>query len=104
MSDFDLQGLAYYYRGSPGSETERIASNMILGNTLLTAEGENLPGPVPRVGNSLNRVRFGLDVPAFMDAWCALGPTHHVAMGLGHRLGDIRRVARLLRLDLETVP
>lgn len=208
VSDFDLQGLAYYYRGSPGSETERIASNMILGNTLLTAEGvpaagegdlktaiamkimhelgtggsfcefasmdfrenffllghdgpahlalsdgkvpirelavfhgkaggglsvemraqvgpvtilgltqgvdgrlkliaaegENLPGPVPRVGNSLNRVRFGLDVPAFMDAWCALGPTHHVAMGLGHRLGDIRRVARLLRLDLETVP
>jgi len=208
VSDFDLQGLAYYYRGGPGSGTERIASNMILGNTLLTAagipaagegdlktaiamkimhelgsggsfcefasmdlredffllghdgpahlalsdgkvpirelavfhgkaggglsvemraaigpvtilgltqgvdgrlkliaaEGENLPGPVPRVGNSLNRVRFGLDVPAFIDAWCALGPTHHVAMALGHRLGDIRKVARLLKLNLETVP
>ncbi len=208
VRDFDLDGLAYYYRGSAGSDTERVASNMILGNTLLTAqgipaagegdlktaiamkimhelgtggsfcefaamdlrdsffllghdgpahialgngkvaireltvfhgkaggglsvemraaygpvtilgltqgvdgrlkliaaEGENLPGPVPRVGNSLNRVRFGLDVPAFMDAWCALGPTHHVAMALGHRLGDIRKVARLLDLTLETVP
>ena len=70
---------------------------------LIAAEGENLPGPVPHVGNSLNRIRFGLDVPAFMDAWCALGPTHHIAMGLGHRLGDIRKVARLLNLELETV-
>ncbi len=207
IHDFALDGLAYYYRGSAGSGTERVASNMILGNTLLTsrgvpaagegdlktaiamkimhelgtggsfcefasmdlrdnfflighdgpahialsdgkvaireltvfhgkaggglsvemravvgpvtilglsqgvdgrlklivAEGENLPGPVPHVGNSLNRIRFGLDVPAFMDAWCALGPTHHIAMGLGHRLGDIRKVARLLNLELETV-
>ena len=207
VRDFGLDGLAYYYRGLPGSETEQVASNMILGNTLLTAagiptagegdlktaiamkimhelgtggsfcefasmdlrenffllghdgpahlalsdgkvpirelqvfhgkaggglsvemraafgqvtilgltqgvdgrlrliaaEGENLPGPVPRVGNSLNRVRFGLDVPAFMDAWCGLGPTHHVAMALGHRLGDIRKVARLLGLDLDVV-
>ena len=206
--DFDLGGLAYYYRGSPGSDTERLAANLILGNTLLTArgvpaagegdlktaiamkilhelgtggsfcefasmdlregffllghdgpahihlsggkvairelkvfhgkaggglsvemraqpgpvtilgltvgvdgrlklmaaEGENLPGPVPRVGNSLNRVRFGLDVPEFVDAWCALGPTHHVALALGHRLDDIRKVARLLKLELETVP
>ncbi|MEJ7901802.1 MAG: L-fucose/L-arabinose isomerase family protein [Thermomicrobiales bacterium] len=207
VRDFGLDGLAYYYRGSSGSKTERVASNMILGNTLLTAagipaagegdlktaiamkimhelgtggsfcefasmdlrenlfllghdgpahlalsdgrapirelqvfhgkaggglsvemraafgpvtilgltqgvdgrlrliaaEGENLSGPVPRVGNSLNRVRFRLEVPAFMDAWCALGPTHHVAMALGHRLGDIRKVARLLGLDLDIV-
>lgn len=208
VADFDLHGLAYYYRGAAGSDTERIASNMILGNTLLTAagipaagegdlktaiamkimhelgtggsfceftamdfreqwflmghdgpahpalstekvtvrelsvfhgkaggglavemraaigpvtilgltqgvdgrlrliaaEGESLPGPVPRVGNSLHRVRFGLDVPDFLNAWCALGPTHHVAMALGHRLGDIRKVGRLLNLDVATVP
>jgi len=207
VADFDLAGLAYYYRGSANSETERIASNMILGNTLLTArgvpaagegdlktaiamklmhelgtggsfcefasmdfrenfflfghdgpadivlsdgkpsitelkvfhgkaggglsvqmraqlgpvtvlgltlggngrlkliaaEGECLAGPVPSIGNSVNRIRFGLPVPEFMEAWCALGPTHHVAMGLGHRLGDLRKVARLLNLELETV-
>ncbi len=208
VDDFSLDGLAYYYRGSPGSDVEHVSANMILGNTLLTArgipaagegdlktaiamklmhelgcggsfcefvamdlledcylfghdgpadpalserkvavrelavfhgkaggglsvemrarlgpitvlgltqgadgkvrllaaEGESLPGPVPPIGNSVNRVRFGLPVAEFMEAWCALGPTHHVAMGLGHRLSDIRKLARLMNLELLTVP
>ena len=206
-SDFDLDGLAYYYRGTGGDRVERIASNLILGNTLLTArgvpaagegdlktaiamkimhelgsggsfsefcamdfrerfflmghdgpahpaisdgkptlkelavfhgkaggglsvemraqtgpvtilgltqtaegqlkligaEGESLPGPVLRIGNSNHRLRFDLDLPEFMDAWCALGPTHHVALGLGHRLADISKVADLLGIPVETV-
>jgi L-arabinose isomerase len=206
-TDFDLDGLAYYYRGTGGDRLERIASAMVLGNTLLTArgipaagegdlktaiamkimhelgaggsfseffamdfrerfflmghdgpahvaisdgkptlkelklfhgkaggglsvemraqtgpvtilgltqdvhgrltliaaEGESLPGPVLQIGNSNHRLRFGKDLPEFMDAWCALGPTHHVALGLGHRLSDIRPVARMLDVPLETV-
>jgi len=206
-ADFRLDGLAYYYRGTGGDRVERIASNLILGNTLLTArgipaagegdlktviamkilhelgaggsfsefcamdfrerfflmghdgpahpaisdgkptlkelavfhgkagggvsvemraqtgpvtilgltqmaegqlkligaEGESLPGPVLRIGNSNHRLRFDLDLPEFMDAWCALGPTHHVALGLGHRLADISKVADLLGIQLETV-
>ncbi len=206
-ADFDLDGLAYYYRGTGGDRTEQIASSMILGNTLLTArgipaagegdlktaiamkimhelraggsfsefcamdfrerfflmghdgpahpaisdgkpslkelkvfhgkvggglsiemraqsgpvtilgltqtvdgrlkliaaEGESLPGPVLRIGNSNHRVQFALDLPEFMDAWCALGPTHHVALGLGHKLADISKVADLLNVPLETV-
>ena len=207
VADFALDGLAYYYRGAPNSAIEHISANMILGNTLLTAEGipaagegdlktaiamkvmhelghggsfceflsmdfnedffllghdgpahpgisagkvairelhvfhgkaggglsvemraqtgpvtvlgltvgsdgqlkmlaaegENLDGPVPPIGNSINRTRFGLPVREFLQAWCELGPTHHVAMGLGHRLGDIRKVSTLLGLDLDTV-
>lgn len=199
-SEFSLDGVAYYYRGTGGDEIERIASNMILGNTLLTArgvpaagegdlktaiamkimqllgaggsfsefvamdfpadlfimghdgpadisisdgqpllkelavfhgkaggglaiemrartgpitilgltqtvdgrlkligaEGESLPGPVLKIGNSNHRLTFPLGVRAFMSAWCALGPTHHVALGLGHRLDDIERLATLL--------
>jgi len=206
-TDFDFGGLAYYYRGTGGDRIERIASAMILGNTLLTArgipaagegdlktaiamkimhelgaggsfsefcamdfqerfflmghdgpahiaisdgkptlkelkvfhgkaggglsvemralagpvtilgltqgadgrlkliaaEGESLPGPVLQIGNSNHRLRFEKDLPEFMDAWCALGPTHHVALGLGHRLNDVRLVARLLDVPLETV-
>jgi len=206
-SDFGLDGLAYYYRGTGGDRIERIASAMILGNTLLTArgvpaagegdlktaiamkimhelgaggsfsefcamdfrerffvmghdgpahvaisdgkpmlkelkifhgkaggglsvemraqtgpitilgltqdsggrlkliaaEGESLPGSVLQIGNSNHRLRFEKDLPEFMDAWCALGPTHHVALGLGHRLSDIRKVARLLGVPLDTV-
>ena len=38
-----------------------------------------------------------------MDAWCGLGPTHHVALGSGHQLGRIRKVAELLELELAVV-
>jgi L-arabinose isomerase len=207
VDDFDLDGLAYYHRGSGGDEIERLASNMILGNTLLTtagipaagegdlktalamklmhglgaggsfsefaamdfnegfflmghdgpahlgvsdgaavlkelavfhgkaggglavemrarlgpvtvlgltqaadgrlklvaAEGESLPGPVPRIGNSLHRIRFPGDLRAWLDAWCAIGPTHHVALGLGHRVADIAKAAWLLGMDIEVV-
>ncbi|HEU0164365.1 MAG TPA: L-fucose/L-arabinose isomerase family protein, partial [Thermomicrobiales bacterium] len=206
-ADFDLDGLAYYYRGTGGDRLEQIAANMILGNTLLTAEGipaagegdlktaiamkildelgaggsftefaamdfqddfflmghdgpahpgigdgkptlkelavfhgksggglaveirartgpvtvlgvtqttegrlkliaaegESLPGDALRLGNSNHRIRFGQDVRAFMRAWCALGPTHHVALGLGHRIADLQRVATLLDIPFERV-
>jgi L-arabinose isomerase len=207
VDDFALDGLAYYYRGRGGDEVERLASNMILGNTLLTtagipaagegdlktalamklmhgltgggsftefnamdfresfflmghdgpadlaisdggatltelavfhgkaggglavemraqegpvtiagmtqtadgrlklvaAEGESLPGPVPRIGNSQHRIRFSEDVRGWFDAWCATGPTHHVALSLGHRVADVEKAAWLLGLELEVV-
>ena len=207
VDDLALDGLAYYYRGTEGSETAATAANMILGNTLLTArgipaagegdlktaiamkimhelsaggsfsefaamdfregfflmghdgpahigisegtpllkelavfhgkaggglsvemrakagpitvlglaqgadgrlrllaaEGESLAGPVLAIGNSTHRIRFRRDLADFLAAWCALGPTHHVALGLGHRVDDIAKVARLLGLPLEVV-
>ena len=39
VEDFDLDALAYYYRGTNGSVYERIGAGMILGNSLLTARG-----------------------------------------------------------------
>jgi L-arabinose isomerase len=207
VDDFALDGLAYYYRGSAGDEVERLASNMILGNTLLTtagipaagegdlktalamklmhgltgggsftefnamdfresfflmghdgpahlgvsdgeavltelavfhgkaggglavemraqegpvtiagmtqgtggrlklvaAEGESLPGPVPTIGNSQHRIRFSDDLRGWFDAWCATGPTHHVALSLGHRVADVEKAAWLLGLELDVV-
>ena len=63
---------------------------------LLAAEGESIAGPTFRIGNTNSRIRFASGPAAFMDAWCAEGPTHHVALGVGHRAGDIRRIAALL--------
>ena len=39
MEDFDLDGLTYYYRGVDGNEYERLGAGMILGCSLLTAQG-----------------------------------------------------------------
>lgn len=39
VSEYDLSALAYYYRGAPQSEAERLGAGLILGNTLLTARG-----------------------------------------------------------------
>ena len=39
VEDFDLQGLAYYYRGAGGNRYEQLGAGLILGCSLLTARG-----------------------------------------------------------------
>jgi len=39
IKDKQLDGLAYYYEGAPGSEMRTMASNLIVGNSLLTSAG-----------------------------------------------------------------
>jgi L-arabinose isomerase len=70
---------------------------------LIAAEGESIPGPTFRIGNTNSRIRFARGPAPFMDAWCLEGPTHHVALGVGHLLGPIRKVADLLGLELAVV-
>src|SRR5918992_250615 len=70
---------------------------------LLAAEGESLPGPTLRIGNTNSRLRFELPPAAFMNAWCEQGPTHHCALGVGHHAGTLRKVARLLGLEFVEV-
>jgi L-arabinose isomerase len=70
---------------------------------LIAAEGEAIAGPTFRIGNTNSRIRFAKGPAAFMDAWCAEGPTHHVALGIDHQLGRIRKAADLLGLELAVV-
>ena len=44
VMEYGLTGLAYYYRGLDNNEYERIGSNMVLGNSLLTGKGIPLAG------------------------------------------------------------
>ena len=64
---------------------------------------EPLPQPTFAIGNTNSRIRFAKGPAAFMDAWCAEGPTHHVALGSGHQLPRIRKVAELMGLELAAV-
>jgi L-arabinose isomerase len=70
---------------------------------LLAAEGQSLPGPTMQIGNTNSRLKFALDPAEFMNRWVQEGPTHHCALGIGHQLGKIRKLARLLNLELVVV-
>jgi L-arabinose isomerase len=70
---------------------------------LVAAEGESIPGPTFRIGNTNSRIKFSCGPTEFFDAWCAEGPTHHVALGVGHQLPRVRKLADLLGLELAVV-
>jgi len=39
IDQHELDGLAYYYEGQPDSPVRKLATNLIVGNSLLTAAG-----------------------------------------------------------------
>lgn len=105
-----LRGLGLYHgKAGGGISVEfkvKIGPVTILGVTqtaegrlkLLAAEGQSLPGEILRIGNTNSRLRFALPPDEFLDRWCAEGPTHHVALGIGHHATTIEKVGRLLGL------
>jgi L-arabinose isomerase len=70
---------------------------------LIVAEGESIPGETFRIGNTNSRLRFSLTPADIFEAWCEHGPTHHVALGIGHVACEVRNVARLLDLEYAQV-
>ena len=70
---------------------------------LLVAEGQSLPGPTMKIGNTNSRLQFSLPPAEFMDSWCAHGPSHHVALGVGHQASPIARLARLMKLECTVI-
>lgn len=110
-----LRGLGLYHGkrgyGVSVEASVRTGAITILGLTqtrdgrlrLLAAEGESLPGERLQIGNTNSRLRFGLAPETFFNAWCNEGSTHHCALGVGHVLGKIEKVASLLRMDLSVV-
>jgi L-arabinose isomerase len=66
---------------------------------LLVGEGESIPGETFRIGNTNSRLRFGLPPAEFFERWCDEGPTHHVALGVGHVGDEVHKVASTLGLE-----
>lgn len=65
----------------------------------IIAEGESVHGPIPATGNTNTRGFFRPDVRTFLKRWVAEGPTHHFALGLGHRAQSLRRIGEALGLE-----
>lgn len=100
------------YHGKPGSGASvefqlKAGPITMLGLTqkadgkfkFVIAEGESRHGPIPATGNTNTRGFFGPDVRTFLNRWFSEGPTHHFALGLGHRAETIRTVGDFLGVE-----
>ena len=65
----------------------------------VAAEGESLQGDIPPTGNTNSHAYFKPDLRTFLRRWTAQGPTHHFALGTGHRAGEILKLAGALRIE-----
>jgi L-arabinose isomerase len=65
----------------------------------LVSEGESISGPTFRIGNTNSRICFPYDPATFVSRWSEEGPTHHVALGVGHVGGLLEKVGYLLEVQ-----
>jgi L-arabinose isomerase len=65
----------------------------------IIAEGESVHGPIPATGNTNTRGFFRPDVRTFLKRWVVEGPTHHFALGIGHRAQALRRIGEALGIE-----
>jgi L-arabinose isomerase len=63
------------------------------------AEGESRSGPIPPTGNTNTRGFFEPDIKTFLKRWFAESPTHHFALGTGHRAETIRNLGNFLGIE-----
>lgn len=62
-------------------------------------EGESKSGPIPPTGNTNTRGFFQPTTREFIKKWVMEGPTHHYALGIGHRASTIKKLADVLGIE-----
>lgn len=70
---------------------------------LLVAEGESVPGPVLRIGNTNSRYRFPIGARQFINEWSKQGPAHHCAIGTGHLAAQIEKLGKIIGLRVAKI-
>jgi L-arabinose isomerase len=69
----------------------------------IVAEGQSVRGPIPPTGNTNTRGFFEPDVRTFLKRWVAEGPTHHFALGVGHKARLLEEIAEILGVECAVV-
>ena len=71
--------------------------------SLLTAEGESVPGPTLGDRQHQQPLPFFHRRQGVYPPWCQAGPAHHAAIGLGHVAERIEKLGRLLGIKTTRV-
>ncbi len=69
----------------------------------IVGEGFSQRGPIPPTGNTNTRGVFAPHAKDFVKAWVMAGPTHHFALGIGHRAAAFQKLAKILGLECVVV-
>lgn len=62
-------------------------------------EGYSKEGPIPPTGNTNTRGYFPPDTKDFIKRWVLQGPTHHYALGIGHKANVLKKIADALHIE-----
>lgn len=73
------------------------------GLMLLCAEAESVPGPILEIGNTNSRYRFSIGARRFVNDWNSYGPAHHCAIGVTHMASKIKKLGKLLNIEVVQV-
>lgn len=65
----------------------------------IIAQGESKEGLIPPTGNTNTRAYFKPNVITFLKRWFAEGPTHHFALGMGHKAKIIKKIGDFLNVE-----
>ncbi len=100
------------YHGKPGSGASvefqlKAGPITMLGITqkadgqfkFVIAEGESRAGAIPPTGNTNTRGFFEPDVKTFLKRWFAEGPSHHFALGIGHKAHTLQTIGKFLGVE-----
>jgi len=69
----------------------------------IIGEGYSQKGAIPPTGNTNTRGFFEPTTKEFVKKWVMQGPTHHFALGIGHRAETIKKIADVLGIEAVVV-
>jgi L-arabinose isomerase len=70
---------------------------------LLVAEGISEKGETLQIGNTNSRYRFPLSIRDFINNWSKAGPSHHCAIGVGHKASVLHKYAGMLGIECKQI-